>query len=128
MVFDILDLSLPEVPRYEKPEFQVSILNEIVHRDAIAVELELHLDDDLYLATGVARRHPDDDFNREIGIKLAYSRALGSLARQLDKQATGAVKHADDIRSFGNATHRHTTQVSAQIGSSGQFNNQDNLF
>lgn len=114
MFFD-LDLNAPEVPRYEKPEFHVGIVNEIVHRDAIAVELELHLDDDLYMATGVARRHPDDDFNREIGIKLAYSRALGSLARQLDKQASGAVKHADDMRGNTNATHRHTTQVSATL-------------
>jgi hypothetical protein len=115
MLFDILDLAASEVPRYEKPEFNVNIVNEIIHRDAIAVELELHLDDMLFLATGVARRHPDDEYNREIGVKLAYARALASFARQLDRQAQGAVKHADDIRGFANATHTNVAPISATL-------------
>ena len=76
----------------------VSVKNQIVHRDVVAVEVEFWLDGTYYTATGVAKRHPEDVFNREIGTKLAYARAFASIAAQLERQANGAVKHAEDVR------------------------------
>lgn len=71
---------------------------EIVHRDAVSVELVAYDDNEVYSVVGVARRHPTDKFSKEIGLKLAYSRALALLANKLDKQATGLMKHKEDMQ------------------------------
>lgn len=48
--------------------------------------------------TGTAKRTPGDKFSSEIGRKLALSRALSKAARQLERQANGLVKSAEDNR------------------------------
>lgn len=48
---------------------------------------------------GESRRDPEDKFNPEIGEKLATARALESAARRLRKEADGAVRNADSIKS-----------------------------
>lgn len=77
---------------------QIEVANTIVHRDVVAIELDMYVNGQWYTSTGVARRHPADTFNKEIGSKLALSRALSSLANKLERQANGAIKHAEDVR------------------------------
>jgi len=47
---------------------------------------------------GSAKREPNDPPNDDLALTLAYSRALGKLHKRLSRQATGWIKHADDIR------------------------------
>lgn len=56
-----------------------------------------------FSAHGVSKRHSTDKFNSEVAIKLAHSRALAALAKQLAKQGNGLVKCADDNRAVNEA-------------------------
>lgn len=47
---------------------------------------------------GTAKRSTGDKFNPEIGRKLALARALSKAGRQLERQANGLVKSAEDNR------------------------------
>jgi hypothetical protein len=49
-------------------------------------------------AYGVSKRDPNDKFNQETAIKLAYGRALDSLAKKMLRQGNGLVKCQDDNR------------------------------
>lgn len=74
---------------------------EIVTDDIAYVELAVTVPSlDLYDAvfTGLSKRDNADRVNTELGTKLAYARAFGSLAHFLQKQAKGLMKHEDDVR------------------------------
>ena len=50
------------------------------------------------LATGTARRDPEDVPDLDIGIELATARAFASYATKKNRRALGLIKHADEVR------------------------------
>jgi hypothetical protein len=52
----------------------------------------------LMTVTGSSKRDNPDEYDAEIGTTLAVSRAVIKLGRQLGRQADGAVRHAESIR------------------------------
>lgn len=50
------------------------------------------------LATGTARRHPEDRQDSEIGRNLSIGRAFATLGHRCIKRGNGLVKHADDVK------------------------------
>jgi Rv2632c-like len=53
--------------------------------------------DDVTVAAS-ARRDPHDKHNPDTGADLALARALGKMARRLERRGNGAVRHADWVR------------------------------
>src|ERR1035437_10615127 len=50
------------------------------------------------LATGTARRDPEDVPDLDIGIELATARAFASYATKKNRRALGLIKHADEVQ------------------------------
>lgn len=50
------------------------------------------------LATGTARRDPEDVPDLDIGIELATARAFASYVTKKNRRALGLIKHADEVR------------------------------
>lgn len=48
-------------------------------------------------ATGSSGRDPGDKTDPAVGVGLATARALSSLAKRIERQANGRVKHNEDI-------------------------------
>lgn len=82
----------------EHNEFSAKVLNEIVTPDVTGVEIEVIINDESYVATGAAKRHPEDDHDPEVAALLAYSDALGAITRKIKRGAEGKIKHNDDVR------------------------------
>lgn len=81
----------------------------IISRDATVVQLTARVDTGFISVTGAAKRFPGgvdasgvkrpaDKHDPETALLLATGRALESLARKMQRQANGRVKHNDDKR------------------------------
>jgi hypothetical protein len=57
-----------------------------------------HIDGQDYIWTGTSKRGPEDRPVLETGSKLALARAFENAAKQLNRQADGALKNHDDNR------------------------------
>ena len=68
-----------------------------VHNDVAIAKIAANVEGEWIEAVGVAKRHPDDKPNPRVAALIANTRALESLHIKLQKRASGAVKHADDI-------------------------------
>lgn len=84
--------------KFKAPTFTIEALNHIVSADACVVELTAVVGNNVHYITGSARRNRGDRSNLEVGYFVALARAMSSLSRKLDRQATGLVKHADDVQ------------------------------
>lgn len=76
--------------------FDIQIQQLATHKDATIIELFASIGEDDVTATGCARRHPEDKYSEQIGIELAFARALDSLSAKLKRRANGKVKHAEN--------------------------------
>lgn len=50
------------------------------------------------VGTGFATRHPDDKPNKEVGLVLAYARAVEDLSKEIKKIANFEIGKADNYR------------------------------
>jgi hypothetical protein len=86
--------------------------------------VEVFTDGDVTLATftlgdvtvaASARRDPHDKHNPDTGADLALGRALGKMARMLERRGNGKVRHADWVREQ-RAARRALAAVGVQAG------------
>lgn len=66
--------------------------------EATIAELSVEIDGVTHSWAGTAKRDPLDEYNEQIGERLAVGRAFEKAARQLLRQGNGFVKSADDNR------------------------------
>lgn len=52
-------------------------------------------DDDM--ATGVSKRHPEDEFDSELGYELAFWRAVEKIHHRQMRRVNGLIKHKADV-------------------------------
>lgn len=69
---------------------------DIVHEDRNITIVEFEFGG--RVTRGVARRDPEDPYDRTTGVVLALSRAYASMGRKLQKEAMGRNKHLADVR------------------------------
>lgn len=76
----------------------LTVTQSFYSNDLFAIELEIDIGDpEPVYGVGIAKRHPIDKPDLQIGFALAYGRAYEQLARKLIKRANGRVKHAEDM-------------------------------
>lgn len=51
-----------------------------------------------YIAIGTSKRDPQDEYDPEVGVQLAFGRAVRQLGREILKNANAQVKEADAAR------------------------------
>lgn len=66
--------------------------------DATIAVVSLVLDGVPFIWTGTAKREPGDRFSKEIGERLALSRAFDKAHKQMLRGANGLIKSAEDNR------------------------------
>lgn len=76
---------------------KVEVLAEVTTRNVVAVELQVTVGNETVTTTGSAQRDPDDKPNEQIGLLLAYGRALESAGKRLLRRGNGLVEHAAHI-------------------------------
>lgn len=99
----------------------VETVSAVYTDDVAIVVLKVTNENTFQLFTGDSKRDPIDKSNPQIGLAVAYARAFGKLAKQLDRQAKGLVKHADDMRDYkkeqkANSKKRHPSYRGFMVG------------
>jgi hypothetical protein len=74
-------------------------LNLVLASNDVAIAyLDVRCNGEYWVVTGSSRRTPGDRPNKEVGMALAISRAYERFARQLARQANGAVENNDWVQ------------------------------
>lgn len=73
---------------------------DIGSKDATIALVSMYLWGEKFEADGTAKRDPQDEYNDEVAVLLAYGRAFEALSNKFLKRANGLIKHADDIRAY----------------------------
>lgn len=68
--------------------------------DVAIVVLSIEINGKKSTVTGSARRDPVDKPDPQLGLKLAYQRALEKLTSKIARQTLGKIKHNDDMREY----------------------------
>ncbi len=74
-----------DVTPYRPPALDIHTL---VDRNAAMAEVRYYTTDRMFIATGSSKRDKGDLFSPEVGRQIATARALQSLARYIEKDAT----------------------------------------
>lgn len=76
----------------------ITVANVMVSDTLTVVKLTVRLYSEEFSVFGEARRNSRDNDDPEVGLKLAYGRALDKIAKKMLRQANGKIKHNDDVR------------------------------